>query len=197
MLTFDQKKNKAYWLGIHLSIIRHFTGGNAITTQGGLFITSINKSLGEYTSIIINSIQFIFVVIGLVYIQKITGKRPLFLISITCLSFLNIGMAIAMIYSNVIVCQFIMCVYMAVFGGSFISPSFAYVSETIPASQALGPNIAHWLALAISTLVPPVIYGIMPHNNAYPVFLFFGLYGFIGAVHVFSTLKESDGKLYG
>lgn len=94
------------------------------------------------------------------------------------------------------VCEFIMCVYMAVYGGSFISPIWSYPSEIIPASQALGPNIVHWLALAISTLVPPVVTGIMPHNNAYPVFLFFGLYGFIGVVHVFSTMKESDGKSY-
>lgn len=103
-LTFEDKKNSAYLMGIHLCVIRHWTGGNAIITQGGLFIKSLDETLGEYTSIIINSIQFIFIIIGLVYIQKIAGKRPLFLISIALLSVLNIALAIAMMYYQILPC---------------------------------------------------------------------------------------------
>jgi hypothetical protein len=73
--------------------------------------------LGTYTSIIINTIQFIFVIIGLIYIQKLVGKRSLFLFSITILSLLNIGLAIAMIYSQVLAAEMIMCIYMAVLWG--------------------------------------------------------------------------------
>jgi hypothetical protein len=58
------------------------------------------------------------------------------------------------------------------------------------------PNIFHWLALAVSTLVPPIITGIMPGQNPYPVFIFFGLYGFLGLAHVFRYLRESDGFTY-
>lgn len=90
-------------MGIHLSIIRHWTGGNAIITQGGLFITTFNRSLGMYTSLIINSIQFIFIIIGMVVIQKKAGKRPLFLISIGVLGFTNIGLAVSMMLNNVII----------------------------------------------------------------------------------------------
>lgn len=100
-LTFDDKKNYAYCLCLHLCVIRHFIGGNAIISQGGIFVGYFNKTLGTYTALIINSIQFIFIVIGLVYIQKIIGKRPLFLFSITTLSILNIAVAIAMIFENV------------------------------------------------------------------------------------------------
>jgi hypothetical protein len=145
--------------------------------------------LGTYTSIIINSIQFIFVIIGLIDIQKLVGKRSLFLFSITILSLLNIGLAIAMIYSQVLAAEMIMCIYMTVYGGSFISPIWSYPSKIVPASQSLIPNIVHWLALALSTLIPPVITGIMPKNNAYPVFLFFGLYGLLSLLHVFRYLK--------
>lgn len=97
-LTYDQKKNYAYCLGIHLCVIRHFTGGNAIISQGGIFITTFDPTLGHYTSLIINLVQFAFVILGLVIIQKLVGKRPLFLFSITFLSFINIGLAIAMYY---------------------------------------------------------------------------------------------------
>lgn len=109
---------------------------------------------------------------------------------------LNIALAIAMMNYVILPSEMIMCIYMAVYGASFISPIWSYPSEVIPASQALVPNVVHWLALAISTLVPPVITGIMPGNNAYPVFLFFGVYGIIGFIHVFKTMKESDGKSY-
>jgi len=54
----------------------------------------------------------------------------------------------------------------------------------------------NWIALAISTLVPPLISGSMPDNNPYPVFIFFGLYGIIGFVRVRLKLKESDGFSY-
>lgn len=97
-MTFEDKKNSAYLLGLHICVIRHWTGGNAIITQGGLFINGLNPELGHYTSIIINSIQFIFIVFGLVFVQKIAGKRPLFLISITVLSILDIALAVAMIH---------------------------------------------------------------------------------------------------
>ena len=63
-------------------------------------------------------------------------------------------------------------------------------------SQSLIPNIIHWIALAIATLVPPLVAGAMPNNNSYPVFLFFGFYGLISFFHIFRHLRESDGKSY-
>ena len=187
---------KAYLIGIQLCVLRHFTGGNTILTQGGLFINTLDPELGHYTPLLINVIQFIFVIIGLIYIQKISGKRSLFLISLPCMFLLNVALAISMMNYSVLPSVMIMCIFMAVFGGSFISPNWGYPTEIIPTSQALVPNIVHWLFLSISTLVPPVIAGIMPGNNAYPVFIFFGLYSLFGMIHVFATLKESEGKTY-
>jgi hypothetical protein len=103
-LTYEQKKNYAYCLAIHLSLIRHWIGGNAIISQGGLFIGTFDATLGKYTPIIINCIQFAFVIVGLVFVQKHFGKRSLFLFSITMLSLLNLGVAVAMIFEQVLAC---------------------------------------------------------------------------------------------
>jgi hypothetical protein len=73
-------------------------GGNAIITQGGLFIKTIDPELGHYTSLIINSVQFVFIIFGLAYLQKVMGKKPQFLLSIGLLIFLNFGLAVAMIF---------------------------------------------------------------------------------------------------
>ena len=85
--------------------------------------------------------------------------------------------------------MFLMCLYMAVYGAAFISPVWAYPSEIIPASESLLPNIMHWVALAISTLIPPLVTAALPHNNSYPVFFFFGIYGIVGFMHVKFKLR--------
>jgi hypothetical protein len=39
------------------------------------------------------------------------------------------------------------------------------------------PNITGWVCLTIVTMIPPLVVGAMPDNNAYPLFIFFGYYG--------------------
>jgi hypothetical protein len=85
---------------------------------------------------------------------------------------------------------------MAVYGASYIAPVWSYPTEIVPAKQSTIPNIVQWLSLAISTLVPPLITGSMPNSNPYPIFIFYGIYTFIGFIHVFKMLKEPDGKSY-
>jgi len=85
---------------------------------------------------------------------------------------------------------------MVIYGGSFIAPIWAYPSEIVPASQSLMPNIFHWIALALSTLIPPLVMKVMPDNNPYPVFLFFGIYGLLSLIPVVRYLRESDGLTY-
>jgi hypothetical protein len=85
---------------------------------------------------------------------------------------------------------------MVVYGASYISPIWAYPSEIIPAKKALLPNIVHWISLATSTLIPPIIARTMPNNNSYPVFFFFGLYGLFSLMHIIPFLRESDGLTY-
>ena len=124
----------AYVLGVHLCVVRHFIGGNAIITQGGLFITTLNAGLGHYTSLIINLVQLAFVIVGLVYLKSIMGKKPMFLLSLGLLSTLDLSLAVAMIFHHVLAAMMIMIIYMIVYGATFISPIWAYPSEIIPAS---------------------------------------------------------------
>ncbi|MCB0368670.1 MAG: hypothetical protein KDD45_04290 [Bdellovibrionales bacterium] len=97
-MTFDEKRQKAYCLGVHLAGIRNLIGANAIITQGGILIKMFNYGLGKYTSLIINGIQFLGILFGLLYVQGIMGKKPLFLISIPILSVINLALVLAMLY---------------------------------------------------------------------------------------------------
>lgn len=176
--------------------IKNFVGANALITQGGIFISLFNPELGSWTSLIVNVIQFIAVVVGMVYVQTIMGKKNLFLISVPTLAVLNFALVIAMIYENVPALLLLMCIFLTVFGMGYISPMWAYPVEIIPAVQQLPVNIFHWISISITMLIPPLVASFMPKNNPYPVFIFFGIYTFIGFIHIRSTLRESDGLTY-
>ena len=57
-------------MGAHMCALRQYTGGNVLLVQGGLFITTFNKTLGLYTPLIINLVQFAAIIFGIVYLQK-------------------------------------------------------------------------------------------------------------------------------
>jgi hypothetical protein len=46
------------------------------------------------------------------------------------------------------------------------------------------------------TSIPPLVVGAMPHGNAYPLFLFFGVYGFLSYVPLQFFMVESKDKTY-
>jgi MFS family permease len=188
-LTFEQKKKKLFWLGVHMCALRQFTGGNVLLVQGGLFIKKFNPGVGEYTSLIINSVLFVAILVSIGYLQKVIGKRPTFLFSLTAMGILNFVLVGVMASEKIMATLALMCLFLAVFGGSFINQCWAYPSEVIPAREATIPNIVHWLTMSISMLVPPLLSGIMPSGNPYPVFIFFGLYSFVGLLHFYKCMK--------
>jgi Na+/melibiose symporter-like transporter len=53
-----------------------------------------------------------------------------------------------------------------------------------------------WIATFIVVAVPPIIVGIMPKNNAYPLFFFFGIYCIFGLVVLALKMVESKGRRY-
>lgn len=89
-----------------------------------------------------------------------------------------------------------MALYMAVYGLTFLPSAWAYPSEVMPANKSVLPNAAGWIATAIVTSVPPIIVGIMPNHNAYPLFIFFGVYGIFGFTILFMYMVESKNKTY-
>jgi hypothetical protein len=140
--------------------------------------------------------MFLSVFVGVVWVQRHIGKRPLLVWSTLCLIILNFAVAITMYYSNVVGTEFFMCLFMIPYGGAFNSPIWAYPSEIVPASQMLGPSLTHWAALALSTLIPPLVMGAMPNNNPYPIFFFYGTVTIFGFIHMYRSLRESDGYTY-
>ena len=97
-MTFDEKREKAYCLGVHLAVVRNLIGANALITQGGIVIKMINAGLGKYTSLLLNSIQLGAIIFGLVYVQTVLGKKQLFMLSIPTLTILNFALVVAMIF---------------------------------------------------------------------------------------------------
>jgi hypothetical protein len=120
-------------MACHLCILRDFTGGNAVISQGGLFVKEYGTGLGPYASLIINSVEFISVAFSVLYLQRRFGKRPLFLFSTFTLVILNFAVMGAMIAQNVIAIMIFLTIHISIYGGSLISLTWAYPSEVIPA----------------------------------------------------------------
>jgi MFS family permease len=85
---------------------------------------------------------------------------------------------------------------MALFGSTFLPISWSVPSEIIPPDEAVYANVPGWIATSITISVPPIIQGIMPDQNTYPVFFFFGLYGIFGCIILYKYLIETKGKTY-
>lgn len=105
-----------------------------IASQGGLFIKNFNQDLDKYTPLIIDSIQLVFAIFGLVYITGKVGKRPQLLVSTASITLLNFALVISMILQEAEVIIILMCVFIAIYGAIFISLTWAYPPEVIPAS---------------------------------------------------------------
>ena len=88
-----------------------------------------------------------------------------------------------------------MVLYMIFFGLIFSPVSFSYPAEIIPAAQNTLATTFTWIALAVTTLIPPVVMEKM-NGNAYPLFLFFGVYTTLSFFYMLAGLVESKGKKY-
>ena len=78
--------------------LRQYCGGNVLLIQGGLFVKTFNPGLGEWTSLISNMVQFAAILVGIIYLQKIIGKKPTFIFSLATMSVLNFALVVAMIF---------------------------------------------------------------------------------------------------
>lgn len=85
---------------------------------------------------------------------------------------------------------------MALYGSCILTVCYSYPSEVMAPHMAVYPNILNWIALTLVTSVPPIIVGIMPDNNAYPLFFFFGGYSIIASIVVFTFMRESKGLTF-
>ena len=101
----------------------------------------------------------------------------------------SLAIAITLIEQVEVAILLFMSIYMALYGANILTVCYSYPSEVMAPQMAVYPNIFNWIALTIVTSVPPVIVGIMPDNNAYPLFFFFGGYGIIATIVVFIFMR--------
>ena len=89
-----------------------------------------------------------------------------------------------------------MSIFMALYGANILTIAWGYPSEILSPDVTTIPNIIGWIATSIVTSVPPLVVGAMPNGNAYPLFIFFGVYGVIAYVVLHFRMNESKGKSY-
>ena len=52
-------------MAVHLRILCGTIGGNVVLTQGGLFINNFDEVIGKWTTLILNVIQLLSILVGL------------------------------------------------------------------------------------------------------------------------------------
>ena len=185
-------------MAIHITTFRQFVGGNALVTFSGQIVDKFPglTNAGGYTALVINCLQLLTNAISLFTFSKIVGRRPLFLIGACSLTIFNFVIALALFFEVEVLILLGMAIYMIIYGASFLPVSWSYPSEIIPAEQAVFANTFGWIATSIVVSVPPIIVGIMPGNNAYPLFFFFGAYSTFGSLALYFKMVESKGRTY-
>jgi hypothetical protein len=94
---------------------------------------------------------------------KSVGKRPVLVYSSGLLTLINTILVLSLVFSYKTGIFISVATFMMVYG-ILLSVTWSYPSEILPASEALLPNIMHWLALSLSTLAPFFIMAAMPNN---------------------------------
>lgn len=89
-----------------------------------------------------------------------------------------------------------MVIFMALYGGNILTIGWGYPSEILTPKVTMIPNIIGWTATAMVTSIPPLVVGVMPNGNAYPLFIFFGAYGIFAYVVLHFFMVESKGRTY-
>lgn len=182
-------------MSIHLNIFRQFVGVNTIATFGGIMVSQIDATLGIYAGLILNAVQGFFTVLSTFWFINLFGKKPLYLISALLIG-LCCFLVMAGYLANVNLLKIVpMVIYMVLFGLLFGPISWSYPSEIIPATKNTIATSITWVALSLTTLIPPIVIKAMD-GNAYPLFLFFGVYCALSFPYMYAGMVETKGLKY-
>lgn len=174
-------------MSIHLNIYRQMIGVNTIVAFAGQMISAIDPNIGIYINTIINSIQLVATAISTFWLGNKFGRRPLYLSSGIIFALSSFLVTIGyLVKVNALIVIF-MVVYMIFFGLLFAPVSWSYPSEIVPASQSAIAVVFTWVALAFTTIIPPIIMQEM-NQDAYPIFLFFGIYTTFSVFYMWISL---------
>lgn len=176
-------------MGVHILLLRQFIGANCVTTFASQIIAAFNPQISVYMGLILNLIQFLGDLLSVIFLAYKFGRRPILTSGIILMTIFSFGIAVTLIYQVEDAIYLFMSIYMFLNGGAVLTAAYSYPSEILAPEVAFIPNTLGWLALAIVTSVPPIIVGLMPENNAYPLFLFFGGYGIFTSIILVLYMK--------
>jgi hypothetical protein len=177
-------------------MIRHFSGGNSLITSAGIIMSVYSKYLAKWTPLLINSTQFIALIVYVVFLSSSFGKRFLIVNSSGLLALLNMVLICSLLIKSEVCILLSIMGFMIIYGGMMLSAVWSYPSEIIPAAESLIPNTVHWVALSLSTLAPSLVMSIMPTDEVYPCFFFFFGYTLFAYFYFKENVVESNGLTY-
>lgn len=125
---FENKKKKAFYVAVHVCVIRHFSGGNSLITSAGIIMSHFDKSLAKWTPLSINSTQLIALFVFLVFLSSRFGKRPLLVTSTGLLALLNLFLVYSLIIRAEALILACIILFMVVYGGFLLSAVWSYPS---------------------------------------------------------------------
>jgi MFS family permease len=150
---------------------------------------SMDSPYANVTPAIVNSIQLLAGLVGIVVVQKVSRSK--LLVSSCCLlALLNVGIGLTDLYDMPIYCLLAMTLFMIPNGIGLSSVAWSYPSELVPASQGKYSSFLNWTCSTMVAMVPPYIVKSTPNEGAYPVFLFFAFYLIVAFLINLSLLSK-------
>ena len=180
---FKRKKKTAFFVALHVCIVRHFSGGNSLITSAGIIMGEYNQELAKWTPLAINSTQLIALILYILFFSQAFGKRSALVNASALLTLLNAALIFSLVLGWELGILLSIMAFMVVYGGMLLSAVWSYPSEIIPAAESLLPNTVHWIALSLSTMAPSLVMSLMPSDQVYPCFLFFFTYTFFAFLY--------------
>lgn len=127
------------------------------------------------TPAIINTIQLLAGLLGILTVQKVSRFR--LLVASSCvLAVLNVFIAVTDLYDLPLNCLITMTAFMMPNGVGLSSVAWSYPSELVPPSQGKYSSLLNWTCSTMVAMIPPYVVQATPDQSAYPVFFFFAGY---------------------
>lgn len=114
------------------------------------------------TPAIVNTIQLVAGLLGIIAVQKVSRFR--LLVGSSCvLALLNMLIGITDYYNLPVSCLIAMAAFMMPNGVGLSSVAWSYPSELVPASQGKYSSFVNWMCSTMVAMIPPYIVQITPN----------------------------------
>ena len=188
-ICFDPRYRRATWVGITLSIFSQLTGINVIMFYSNILFKGLSMSNTSITALI-GVVNFITPIIRLMLLMCFGRK--------TLMVTFNIGMTIVLIllavfsfYSESIGMIICVLLFIAFFEFSSGTITWLYLAEIMQAKAIGIATFLNWTVNLIVSIAVP--YSVRAFHIGY-IFLFLGIFTFIGTLIIIFLMIETKGK---